>query len=437
MGDVVAMSKKERARLVELEQVAAGKVRLRAAAERLGLSYRQMKRVWRRYVAGGAAGLVHRSRGRASNRGFGAEVRATCVEVYQTRLVGFGPTLAAEKLVEWGVATVDHETLRRWLGAEGLWVRQRRRRVHRQWRERKAHRGELVQMDGSFHDWCGQGERWCLMNLVDDATTETWGRFSQEETSEAAMRALWAWIKRHGVPRALYTDWKTVYLTTREPRLEEELCGELPRTAFGQACARLGIEIIGASSPQAKGRVERSHGVYQDRLVKELRLRGITTMEAANTLLESTFCETLNRKFAQPPVSDEDWHRPLPTDVALEDVFVFETTRSVGNDWTVRYEGRWFQITGPRGSLPPAKQRVVVRRHLDGSVHILYRGHEVHVREIDGRPRRPEQPHTAPVLGRRPTPRPAADHPWRHSYKGGMAQRRPPAEAMSGERART
>lgn len=130
-------------------------------------------------------------------------------------------------------------------------------------------------------------------------------------------------------------------------------------------------------------------------------------MAAANTLLESEFCGTRKRKFAHPPASEEDWHRPVPAEIALEDVFAFEATRSVGNGWTVRYRGRWFQITGPRGSLPPAKQRVVVRRHLDGTVHILYCGHEVHVREIDGRPRGPERAHTAPVLGRRPTPRPA------------------------------
>lgn len=411
MGEVIAMSQKERARFVEMEMVAEGKQSLGEAARRLGLSYRQGKRVWRRYREGGASGLVHRARGRPSNRCKGLVFRQACLEVYRERLMGFGPTLAAEKLGELGWV-VDHETLRRWLVAEGLWQRQRKRGPHRRWRERKAHFGELVQLDGSFHDWFGDGKKRCLMNMVDDATGRTLALLFEEETTEAAMRLLWAWIERYGIPRALYTDWKNVYLTKREPTLEEQLSGEVPQTAFGKVCAKLGITIIPASSPQAKGRVERSNGVYQDRFIKELRLLGITEMEKANELLLGGFCEKLNQKFAHEPATSEDWHRPVPEGMDLADIFCWEETRVVNNDWTVRYHNRWFQITGPKGNLPPAKKNVLVQRRLDGSLHLIYRGQPVVFHEIPG----PQPRTTAPpeVRGPKREPyRPGPDHPWR------------------------
>ncbi len=409
------MSGKERARLVEMEQVAQGTQSVAGAGRRLGLSYRHAKRVWGRYKAGGAAGLVHRSRGRPSNRSKGAAVRGSCLEVYRERLSGYGPTFAAEKLAEWGVARVDHETLRRWLIAQGMWQRQRTRGSHRAWRERKHHLGELVQLDGSFHDWCGDGEQDCLMNMVDDATGKTMALLFEEETTEAAMTVLMAWIGRYGIPRALYTDWKNVYLTTREPTVEEQLAGEVPRTAFGKACAKLGIAIIPASSPQAKGRVERSNGVYQDRFVKELALRGITTRAGANELLVGGFCDELNRKFAHAPMSEEDLHRPAPAGLDLAEVFCWEERRTVNNDWTVRYHNRWFQITGPKGSLPPAKGKVTVAERLDGSLHLFYRGHQVPFHEIAGPlPRVIPQP--AIARAKRAPVRPAPDHPWRRPF---------------------
>jgi hypothetical protein len=340
------------------------------------------------------------------------------VAVYRERLAGWGPTLASEKLAEWGLV-VDHETLRRWLVAEGVWQRQRRRGPHRQWRPRQEHFGELVQLDGSHHDWFGGGERPCLMDMVDDATGRTAARMEAEETSEAAMRIVWGWIERYGIPRALYVDRKTVYVTEREPTVEEQLAGEAPRTAFGKACAKLGIEIIPAFSPQAKGRVERKHGVYQDRLTKELRLRGVRTIEGANELLDGGFVDRLNEKFARPPGHPQDGHRPVPEDVDLAAVFVFEEPRAVANDWTVRWENRFFQLTGPREWLPRPKAKVVVQRRLDGSLHILSRGRELALREIPLEARR-RPPAKAPQPAKEatpcPRPTPPADHPWRRPF---------------------
>lgn len=376
------MSAKERRRKSVFDRVAAGQLSLVSASTLVGLSYRQTLRVYRRFREEGDAGLVHRSRGRPGNRSCDARVRAKVLKRYQARYEGFGPTLACEKLAQEKLF-VDHETLRRWLMAEGLWRKRRKRAQHRCRRERKAHFGELVQLDGSHHRWFGpERPACCLMNMVDDATGETRSRLSQMETTEAAMRLLWQWIERYGIPLALYTDRKNVFITDREPTVEEQLAGEEPKTAFGTACEKLGIEIITAHSPQAKGRVERNHGVYQDRLVKEFALRAITTLQSANKLLANGFVDGLNDKFAKPPQSNEDFHRPLPKGLALEDVFCFEQPRTVQNDWCIRYHNRHYQILEHNRPLPKPKDKVLVRTRLDASVHLLFKGHALQYRVL-------------------------------------------------------
>ena len=418
MGDLLGMSGKERERLVELARVKKGEQSLSAAARRLGVSYRQAKRLWSRYRKSGAQGLVHRGRGRPSNRRKSEAVRQQCLELYGERLEGFGPTLASEKLSAWDSA-VDHETLRRWLIAAGLWQSRPRRHKHRRWRARKEHFGEMVQLDGSFHDWFGRedGQRDCLLSMIDDATGVRMSWLEQEETTAGAMRLLGRWIERHGIPGSLYVDRKTVYITDREPTIEEALAGESPLSAFGQACRKLGIEIIPASSPQAKGRIERSHGVYQDRLVKEIRLLGLRERAEVNAIL-GEFDLGLDRRFAVKAHASQDLHRSLPKDLDLAQVFVWEETRTVQNDWTVRFENRWRQITGPKRRLPPAKGKVLVQRRLDGSLHLLYRRRPVQFAELPQRP----VPTPKPVAQPRPLePRqlrrpPAADHPWRRPF---------------------
>lgn len=373
MAGHLLMSRKERCRKTEFDLVLAGKQTLIEAARRLGLSYRQCRRSFERYRAQGDAGLVHRGRGRSSNRGYSEAFRKRVVKRYRDRYedLEFGPTLAAEKLVEEGLA-VDHETLRRWLIEEGVWKRQRRTRQHRERRERKEHFGELVQMDGSHHQWFGpQRSSACLMNMVDDARGVTMSTMCEQETTQGAMELLWKWVETYGIPRALYTDRKTVFVTDREPTVEEQLAGVEPKTAFGKACEKLGIEIITAYSPQAKGRVERNHGVYQDRLVKELGLRGIKTLSTANKLLHNGFTDQLNTKFACPAPSTIDYHRPVPKNINLSDVFCFEEVRVVQNDWTVRHKNRHYQILKENRSLPKPKDKVVVRVRLDGSVHLI------------------------------------------------------------------
>src|SRR5450759_3184479 len=200
----------------------------------------------------------------------------------------FGPTLAAEHLASEDGMRIDAETLRRWMLSEGLWSRRRKRKPYRQRRERRRHFGELVQMDGSFHAWLeGRGPGGCLMNMTDDATSEVELRLGEEETIWAAVNTLRNWIEKHGVPQALYVDWKNLY--KRAPTQREQLRGQEPVTQFGRMCEKLGIEIIAAGSPQAKGRVERNHGTHQDRLIKKMRRKKIRTHEQANVYLQQEY----------------------------------------------------------------------------------------------------------------------------------------------------
>jgi len=371
------MSTRELKRVGVLARVKAATLSLRSAAALMDVSYRQAKRLYRRYRQHGAAGLKHRSAGRASNRTTSARTRRQVLALVREKYGGpvderFGPTLAAEHLASEDGLTVDHETLRRWMLAAGLWSRARKRSPHRRRRERQAHFGELVQMDGSFHPWFeARAPGSCLLTLVDDATGRTLGRFGAQETIWAAVGVLRAWIERYGIPRALYTDWKNVYV--RVPNAEERLTGAEPLTQFGRMCARLGIRIIPASSPQAKGRVERLWGTLQDRLVSELRLAGARTIAEANAVLER-YRPVHNRRFAIPPQDTTPAWRPLRRGVDLDRVCSFRYEATVLNDNTIHLAGMVLDIPpGPRGR-SYRDQRVEVRQLLDRSWRVYLAG---------------------------------------------------------------
>jgi hypothetical protein len=374
------MSSKERIRKVIFEDVKTKRLTLKQASERLKISYRQCRRSYKRYTELSDEGLIHASRGGTSNHQKSPLFKQEVLNYYRSNLTGFGPTLAAEKLLKAGYP-LDHETLRLWLLSEGLWVKCRRRKGYRSYRARRARFGELVQMDGSHHVWFGE-EKSCLMNMVDDATSKTHARLFEEETTEAAMRTLWSWITRYGIPLSLYTDRKNVYVTEREATLEEQLAGEEPLTAFGKACQKLGIEIVKAYSPQAKGRVERSHGVYQDRFVKELKLQNKTNIAEANAVLKNIFCEELNDRFSCLPAEVEDAHRPVPVDIDLADIFCFEDVRVVKNDWTILYNNQWYQLS-KNGYKARPKTKVTIRTRLDGTQTILFCGEKLDFKPIE------------------------------------------------------
>jgi transposase len=382
------LSRKELSRVEVMGRVKARGLRLREAAELLGVSYRQSKRIWARYRGGGAKALQHGNCGRGSNRAYAAKFRAAVLKQVQVRYEDFGPTLASEHLASDDGLEVHAETLRRWRKEAGLWPRQRRRKPYRQRREAKAHFGELVQLDGSFHEWLEQrGPRGCLMHMVDDATTKALGRFSEEETIWAAVGVLRRWIERYGVPLALYTDWKNVYV--RPPNAEERERGELAVTQFGRMCAKLGIGIIAASSPQAKGRVERAHGTHQDRRVKKLRLAGMVNYDQANAYLEEHYLAEHNRRYAHPAVASADYHRRRPTARQLDEVFWLEEERLVSEDWVVRYHNRLLPLERQSQHWAPAKSRVLVRENEAGEVAIHYRSQRLLFRELKAAPRFP------------------------------------------------
>lgn len=414
------MSPRELERVEVMGRIAKGGLKLLDAAIILQLSYRQVKRLWRRYQEVGREGLKHGHAGRASNRGKPRKQRRRVLNLIKKKYSGseekrFGPTLAAEHLAEEDGIVVDHETLRRWMLAEHLWTRQRKRKKHCQRRERKEHFGELVQLDGSFHDWLeDRGPRGCLMNMVDDATSHSEARMGKEETIWAAVGVLRSWIEKYGVPRALYTDWKNVYI--RAASSAEQLRGEVPVTQFGRMCQNLGIRIIAASSAQAKGRVERNHGTHQDRLIKKMRRKGITSYAGANEYLEHAYLPAHNRRFARSPAKPEDYHGRKPTARELRQIFRLETERTISNDWVIRHEGRYLQLRPRNRRYGPTKSKALVCEWEDGTIETYYRGERMKFMEILEPVRKPAPllvPTTRVAVGRKTK----KDHPWKQSYK--------------------
>jgi len=428
------MSKRELGRVEVLARVRSKQLRVVDAARLMRVSYRQAKRLWKRYREEGGAGLKHRSAGRPSNRAHGEKFRREVLHLVRKKYSGpvgerFGPTLAAEHLQSEDGRQVDAETLRRWMLAEGLWSRERRRRRHRRRRERKEHFGEMVQMDGSFHPWLEhRGPGGCLIDLVDDATNTTWAQLGEEETIWAVADALRAWIQRYGVPLALYVDWKNLY--KRPANARERLRGEEPITQFGRMCAKLGIEIIAASSPQAKGRVERVHGTHQDRLVKKLRRKQIRSHAVANVYLERDYLPEHNRRFARAAAKPEDYHRRAPRTAELDRIFRLESERRISEDWVVRYDNRFFQLQPQSHHYAPARGKVWVCEGRHGEIAIEYRGRALRWREIAAPARPPalaagpasERKHVAVSIRKRKWV-PPADHPWREAARRGAQQR--------------
>jgi hypothetical protein len=391
-----------------------------------------VRRLLVRYRAEGDAGLVHRARGRPSNRRYPDALRdrvlARVAETYRD----FGPTLAAEKLAERDGLVVSRETLRQWMIGAGRWTPRRPAREVHLWRPRRSSFGELAQMDTSEHAWF-EGRAPAepvLVSMIDDATSIQWKRFAPADTTEANLDVLGGWLRRYGRPLALYADRNSIFKVNRPPTAAEARAGREPETQFGRALRELGIGYRPAGSPQAKGRVERSFGTDQDRLVKELRLRGIATIEAANAYLEAEYLPMLNRRFTVPPASSVDAHRPI-RGYDLRAILSVQTRRTVANDYTVRHAGRRYQIErrSVTGGLRGGK--VVVEERLDGSRKLRFRGRYLRFHEVPAQAAVPAAPRPARGRGRKPKPgrragasasvpsasaparRPAPDHPWR------------------------
>jgi len=369
-GDRIGMSQRERDWLKVMAAVLKGDRTQAEAARLLKRSTRQIRRIQRRLEAEGDCGVIHRLRGGPSNNRKRPELRQAVLRIYRQDYQDFGPTLAAEKLAEQGLG-ICGETLRRWLLAEGLWKRKRKRDQHRSRRQRRECFGELVQADGSHHDWLeGRGPRRVLVAMIDDATSKVRARFYPGETTEAYMDLLGRYLRKHGRMRAMYVDRDSIFRAeNKHPHDPRPVL-----TQFSRALDPLEIELILAYSPQAKGRIERFFHTAQDRLVKELRLAGATTIEQANEVLDKKFLPLFNRRFTVKPASGNDAHRPLHPSMNLQAILSIQETRTVASDYTIRLHNVLYQL------LPPAYPglrggKVIVEKRLDGSLHLRFGEH--------------------------------------------------------------
>lgn len=403
------MTQEERDRLVTLKKARKRLITQREAAEELEVSERQVRRLLVLVEERGDKAVIHGLTGNPSNRKLAEELERTAIQVLTTEAYrGFGPTLAGEHLSERHGIQVSKETLRQWMMRAKLWrgKRERMEKIH-PWRPRRSRWGELVQWDTSEHEWLeGRGEKLYLIAMIDDATSRLQARFVQQDSTQENMRLLWSYVERFGRPMAFYTDKASLFQTAVKTRRGQQREGrdqpEMGPTQIGRALRELGIVWIGAHSPQAKGRVERGFGTAQDRLVKGMRVEAIRTMEEANRYLEQEYLPWWDRRLTVEPAEGENAHRRLGKEHNLAAILSHVESRQVGNDYTLRYQGRLYQIdrkaisTGLRGS------NVRVEKRLDGTIHVRFHDRYLPIEECQRRPRPepvapPKQQHsTAP-----------------------------------------
>ena len=398
-GDIIMVRQKELKRLHVIRKVIEETLTQKDAAGLVSLTERQIRRIVKRIWEEGDEGIRHKSRGRPSHRKLPFKERI--VQLYRTTYPDFGPTLFTEKLAEREGITVSRETVRTWLMEAGEWKKHRKRKAHRQWRERKDHYGEMLQMDGSHHDWFeGRGPKCVLMGYIDDATGRVYGRFYEYEGTIPAMDSFKRYITEYGLPMSVYLDKHTTYKSwvRRDEFREVE-----PISQFGRALSELGVKMLFAHSPQAKGRIERLFNTFQDRVVKEMRLKGVNTIEEANKFLVS-YLPAYNRRFSVTPKKEESLHRPV--NVELDTVLCIKTERTLKNDHTIKLNGKLYQIEDSIRA-----KKVMVEELIDGSMRIRHKGAQVAFHEITQRPAKPEK--ERPYLPRGKGHRPPLDSPWR------------------------
>ncbi len=391
-------------------------ISLAEACAQLRRSERQVYRLAAKVRNGGIRALVHGNRGRASNRSMSDAQEAEIEAIVRSSYADFGPTLAAEKLAESHGITVSVETLRTRMTTWGLWKPKPRRGngVHRQWRERRSLFGELEQFDGCYHAWFeDRALRCCLLASIDDATGQVTGLLFTDWEGVFPSFAFWrAYLETHGKPCSIYLDRHSTYKVNAKTLLDDPEA----RSQFGRACEELGIALIYAYSPEAKGRIERLFHTLQDRLVKELRLRNIRTMDEANRFVREEFIPAFNTKFAVTPREAGDAHRVLAdADPSILDrTLSIRATRTVMNDFTVRYRGRYFQLEKTTVRLVCRKEKVEVEEHADGTVRVYLRGAYLPMHELPTRPEKVCVKDTPKLLAHVTSPwKPAPDHPWR------------------------
>jgi len=411
--DVLMITQEEVRRYQVVRKIFDREMNQQEAAEYLDLSDRQIRRIVSRVRKEGERGVIHRLRGAKGCRRLPESFKNRILEVYRRQYADFGPTLASEKLLERDKVKVCDETLRRWLIQAGLWrLRQRKKPKERSWRQRKEHVGEMVQLDGSHHDWLeGRGPKLVLMGYIDDATSRFYGRFYGYEGTLPAMGSLKRYIKLYGIPRSIYLDKHSTYKNNHKQRYTDwpfRDQGEL--TQFARACRQLGTELIYAHSAPAKGRVERVFRTLQDRLVKELRLSGAKTCQEANVVL-GWYLNVFNRKFRVSARKKGDWHRPLNPRMDLDEILSVQTKRVLRNDRTIFHNKRWFQVLTKTRA-----QNVMIHEYLSGRMGVKGGMARLSYQLIEGPPSRIQQNNRPHNIRKRRRPYiPPKESYWRRS----------------------
>ncbi len=405
---IITMSMKEAKRLHLVRKAIEKRITQGEAADMAGLCLRQMQRIVQRVRAEGDPGVCHRARGRKPNNRIPETVKDKAIELCRERYREFGPTLASEKLLEKNRLKVSVETLRTWLLEVGLPYRKRKKRPHRQWRERKFCRGAMVQLDGSHHDWFeGRGPACVLMGYVDDATGEVYARFYDYEGTLPAMDSFKGYIRQYGLPQSVYLDRHSTYkATVQYQTIEDQLEDRQLMSQFEKSLKELEVIVIHAYSPQAKGRVERLFGTFQDRVIKEMRLAGISNKDEGNAFLES-YLPDYNRRFRVSPAQDTDLHRPFKNRRELDRILSIRSVRVLRNDFTIAHNKRLYQIKDTIRA-----KKVVVEERTDGSMRILHNGQRLKYQEITTRPKK-ERDSTLKLHRTWDRGKPTRVHPWR------------------------
>ena len=383
-----------------IKKILEGGITQAKAAELLSLSLRQVKRLVKKVKLNGDGAVVHSLRGKPSHRKLSDDIRVKVLNLYKENYTDFGPTLFSEKLFELHDIKLSDETIRNILLEEGLLQRKRKTKLRKQLRERKPCFGEMLQLDGSHHDWFEKRrDKAVLMAFIDDATGMVYARFYEYEGTIPAMDLLKNYAFEYGLPMSIYSDRHTTYKSTDKNK--EAL------SQFGRALEELGIELIHASTPQAKGRVERLFGTLQDRLVKEMRLKNISDIKTANNFLRE-YLPVFNSKFNVIPLDNTDVNIKIDKTVNLDDYLCVKNERTVKNDNTISYNSKLYQLeSGIRA------KKIIVEERIDNSVHIKYNGIPLKYKEIIKRPVKI----TEKVIKIRKEYIPPADHPWRQTFK--------------------
>ena len=374
----------------------------------------------RKGAQNGNRGVIHGLKGRTSNHKIPEGLIDKAIDLVKQYYPDFGPTFANEKLLENHKIKVSVNTLRKAMICEGLYRLQRHKPKHRKWRERRPCVGMMVQLDGSEHAWFEKrGPKCALLIFIDDATGRIlYGRFITVEDTANLMACARAFLKLHGRPVAFYVDKDSIYKVNRQANVEEELRDESPLSQFTRAMGELGVDMIFADSPQAKGRVERGFRTHQDRLVKELRLAGISDMDAANEFLDAVYIPKHNAKFAVAPANPADAHRALLKTHKLDGILCLKLDRTLANDYTLRFKNRFLQVAAGQEIRIRPGNVVGVEERLDGELHLKFKGAYLRYKAIEKRPHKgfyATNSKLLNVIGKatQKSSIPGKDHPWR------------------------